>query len=222
MGLVVKAALADQIVGILRDRIISGLLSTETPIRQDALAAELGVSKIPLREAFAKLEQDGLVVSHLNRGFFVRRLSAEEAYDVFDLRLKIEPDAVAAAAARATPDDRKIARLALETLNASTMAHGADVGSLNRAFHMALVRPCGRPVTLQMAERLQIIAERYVVKHLEPMGRSDRALSEHAALFDFWASGDAGKAAAMSAAHIASTLHDLKIELRKAAELLAS
>jgi DNA-binding FadR family transcriptional regulator len=45
------------------------------PIRQDALAAELRVSKIPLREALARLEQDGLVVSYANRGFFVRPMS---------------------------------------------------------------------------------------------------------------------------------------------------
>ena len=115
--LIIKAGLADQIYALVRERIVSGDLSGDAAIRQDALAAELGVSKIPLREAFARLEQDGLVVSIANRGFFVSRLSADEAYDVFDLRLKLEPSAVAEAARFATDADRDKACRALAALN---------------------------------------------------------------------------------------------------------
>ena len=215
MGLIVKTALADQIVDILRDRIIAGELSGDGAIRQDALASELGVSKIPLREAFAKLEQDGLVVSQINRGYFVRPLSAEEAYDVFDLRLKIEPDAVATAAAHVRSGDIGRARDALAALDEAVATHSPRAGALNRAFHVALIGPCGRPVTIQMLERLQVIAERYVVRHLEPSGRSTRASREHKALFTAWAAGDGAEARTLSAVHIASTLGDLRVELRK-------
>ncbi len=213
MSLLVKRGLADQIFDLVRDRIVSGALSSETPIRQDALASELGVSKIPLREAFAKLEQEGLVLSHVNRGFFVRPLSADEAYDVFDLRLKIEPDAVAWACARARPLDLDVARTALTALNRAIEAHQSDAAALNRAFHMALIRPGGRLVTLQMVERLQVIAERYVCKHLEPIGRNDQAVAEHNALFEAWAAGQAECAAELNAAHIAHTLADLRAQL---------
>ncbi len=214
MGLLVKTALADQIIDILRDRIIAGNLPAELPIRQDALAAELGVSKIPLREAFAKLEQDGLVVSQPNRGYFVSPLSTEEALDVFDLRLKIEPEAVGAAAVRLRPDDITRARRALAELNEATASLSSRAGTLNRAYHMALIRPCRRPVTIQTIERIQAIAERYAVKHLEPRGRPARAATEHRALFEAWASGDARSAAALSTDHIATTLDDLARELR--------
>jgi DNA-binding GntR family transcriptional regulator len=54
--------LSDRLVDVLRDYILSGGIEPDLPIRQDALAAELRVSKIPLREALARLEQDGLVV----------------------------------------------------------------------------------------------------------------------------------------------------------------
>jgi DNA-binding GntR family transcriptional regulator len=80
---------------------------------------------------------------------------------------------------------------------------------------MALIRPGGRPVTMQTVERLQVIAERYVVKHLEPSGRPARASSEHRALFDAWAAGDARKATDLSAAHISATLADLRDELER-------
>ena len=217
MSLIVKTALADRIVDILRDRIIAGSIPAHAAIRQDALATELGVSKIPLREAFAKLEQDGLVLSEMNRGYFVRPLSAIEAEDVFDLRLKIEPDAVGAASQRLTPDDIAQARAALDGLNRAARDHSTSAGTLNRAFHMALIRPGGRPVTVQTVERLQVIAERYVVKHLEPRGRAERAIDEHETLFEAWAAGRRNEAAMLSTAHIASTRDDLDAELRRAA-----
>ena len=220
MSLLVKRSLGDQIVELVRDRIIAGTLPSDAAIRQDALAAELGVSKIPLREAFARLEQDGLVVSEANRGYFVRPLSADEAYDVFDLRLKIEPDAVAFACGQATAADHATARLALDRLNDATAAlalSNGRVGALNRAFHVALIRPTGRLVTLQMVERLQVIAERYVAKHLEPRGRHDRAIAEHNALYQAWAAGRIDDARRINATHIARTLDDLRVEFRKAA-----
>ncbi|WP_131195014.1 GntR family transcriptional regulator [Lichenihabitans psoromatis] len=218
MTLLVKRGLADQIFDLVRDRIISGMMVGDMPIRQDALAAELGVSKIPLREAFAKLEQDGLVLSQANRGFFVRPLSADEAYDVFDLRLKIEPEAVALACRRATVNDHEIAQTALAALNQAIETRGPEAGALNRAFHLALIRPGGRLVTMQMVERLQVIAERYVCKHLEPKGRDDQAVAEHKALFGAWALGRADAAAELASAHIANTLRDLRTEFAVARE----
>jgi DNA-binding GntR family transcriptional regulator len=215
MTRIVKTGLADQIFEIVRERIIRGELGDKTPIRQDALAAELGVSKIPLREAFARLEQDGLVVLEANRGFFVSPLSADEAYDVFDLRLKLEPAAVAEAAVRAGDADRAAARRALEALNQATDRRAAAAAALNRAFHMALVRPLRRRVTTLILERLQVVAERYVVKHLEPTGRNARAIGEHDALYAAWAAGEADKAAKLSATHIETTLRDLRAELEK-------
>ncbi len=70
-------------------------------------------------------------------------------------------------------------------------------------------------MTLQIIERLQVVAERYVVKHLEPSGRNARAIGEHDALYAVWTAGDAEQAARLSAAHIEATLHDLRKELEK-------
>ena len=96
MSLIVRT-LSEQIFTVVRERIVTGKLPADQPIRQDALAGELGVSKIPLREALARLEQEGLLISHANRGFFVRPMSAQDAEEIFALRLAIEPKAVAAA-----------------------------------------------------------------------------------------------------------------------------
>ncbi|MCR6660406.1 MAG: GntR family transcriptional regulator [Asticcacaulis sp.] len=209
MSIVVQT-LSEQIFSLVRDRIISGRIPVDTAIRQDALAAELGVSKIPLREALARLEQEGLLISQANRGFFVRPLNADEVEEVYALRLKLEPDAVGEAAKVATDTDRKAARAALDELDVAVSGDKTRVGRLNRAFHMALIRPLHRQVTIQIIERLNIICERYVGKHLEPAGRDDRAHNEHSALLELWSAGKSDEVSALMRQHIAMTLDDLR------------
>jgi DNA-binding GntR family transcriptional regulator len=208
-----KSNLADQIAAILQERIVAGDIPADSALKQDVLAAEFGVSKIPLREAFAKLQQNGLITSQANRGFFVRPLSAEEAFDVFDLRLRIEPEAAARAAKRAEAADVERARRALDALHNAVSVHSARVGAFNRAFHIALIQPAGAPVTLEMVERLHVIGERYVVRHLKPEGRTERAQAEHSALFDAWKAREVARVRDLTDLHIASTLNDLRAEL---------
>lgn len=215
MTLIVRN-LPEQIFQLVRERIVSGTVPTDAPIRQDALANELGVSKIPLREALARLEQEGLLVSQPNRGFFVRPLTVEEAEELYALRLKIEPDVVAAAAKLAGPTDRNEARAALDALNRSIADHSGDSGRLNRAFHLSLVKPAKQPLTMQIVERLHIMAERYVRKHLEPIGRDTRANEEHESILAAWVAGDAPRVTKLVQEHIATTLEDLRKQFREA------
>jgi DNA-binding GntR family transcriptional regulator len=205
--------ISDRLVDIIRDRILSGEIPPGVPIRQDSLAAELQISKIPLREALARLEQDGLLVSHPNRGFFVRGLSTGEAEEVFALRLKIEPDAAAFACKAASEQEQQEARLALKRLVVAAAAHEPTVGALNRAFHLALVRPGGQLVTTNVVRGLHIIADRYVRKHLEPHYRHIRAESEHQEILDAWLKPDPRKVKKLLFAHLEHTLKDLRVQL---------
>jgi DNA-binding GntR family transcriptional regulator len=206
--------LSDRLVEVLRDFIISGAIAPELPIRQDALAAELRVSKIPLREALARLEQDGLVFSHPNRGFFVRAMSPEEAEEIFALRLRLEPDAAAAASRNATEADQERARQALAQFDLDAEAHKPTVGASNRAFHLALVQPCGQRLTTDIVSRLHILADRYVRKHLEPNGRVLRAEAEHHALLDAWIERKDTRVRKLITEHLEHTLGDLRVILR--------
>lgn len=210
---VVLRNLPDRLADVLRERILSGAVPPEGPVRQDALAAELGVSKIPLREAMARLEQEGLLRSETNRGYFVRGLSAAEASEVYALRLKLEPEMAALAATRASDADQKVAADALEALDRAIHDHGTTVGVLNRAFHLALVRPARQPVTFDIVERLYVLSERYVRKHLEPLGRDARASEEHSGLLAAWLARDGKAVAALLRTHIGQTLEDLGRQL---------
>ncbi|WP_026091724.1 GntR family transcriptional regulator [Blastomonas sp. AAP53] len=212
MSLVVRN-LAEQLVDVVRDRILTGVVAPDRPIRQDALAAELGVSKIPLREALARLEQEGLLVSQANRGFTVRPLNAAEAEEVYALRLKLEPETTALAARLASPADQARAAGFIDQIDTMTDPLGDGVGAFNRAFHLALLRPANQPVTFTMLERLHVLSERYVRKHLEPLGRNERANDEHRELLDAWLARDEHRVAALTEVHIGETLDDLRLQL---------
>lgn len=205
--------LAEQLVDVVRDRILTGVVAPDRPIRQDALASELGVSKIPLREALARLEQDGLLVSQANRGFTVRPLTAAEAEEVYALRLKLEPEMTALAARNATAADQARASDFLDKVDAMTDSLGEGVGAFNRAFHLALLRPANQPVTFTILERLHVLSERYVRKHLEPLGRDERANEEHREMLEAWMARDERKIAALAVVHIGKTLDDLRVQL---------
>ena len=205
--------LPDQLFMEARERILSGRLPADAPIRQDALAQELGVSKIPLREALARLESDGLVVSHPNRGFIVRPLSRADAEDVFDLRLRIEPNACVLGALQADSAEQNAAQEAFTALD-SALRNGLDeVGRRNREFHLALVGPSARGVTIETVDRLLALSERYVRVHLGEHRRLDRASHEHGTLLAAWLERRTGTVRRETRAHIRATLVDLRAQL---------
>lgn len=216
MSIVVRT-LSERVFEIVREQIVTGQLPHDLPIRQDALAAELGVSKIPLREALARLEQEGLLTSQANRGYFVQPMSSAQAEEIFDLRLAIEPVAAARAARYATESDQRAATESFERLDRAASDNLAEVAMRNRDFHTALVRPGDRILTTQVVERLTILAERYVVAHLAPAGRDQRAHLEHRGLLDAWLARDEAAIVAKLSEHIAATLEDLRLQFAASA-----
>lgn len=213
MSIVVRT-LSERVFEVVREQILKGRLPNGEPIRQDALANELGVSKIPLREALARLEQEGLLINHPNRGYYVLPMSREQVDEIFALRLSIEPQAAAYASQVASNEDRAHAMRAFNALDTAATSNLADVAVRNREFHIALVEAGHRTVTTQLVERLAILAERYVIAHLEPAGRDARAHVEHRALFDAWLERDKRKVEKLLKEHIQGTLKDLRAQFK--------
>jgi DNA-binding GntR family transcriptional regulator len=213
MSIVVRT-LSDRVFEVVREQILKGRLRNGEPIRQDALATELGISKIPLREALARLEQEGLLINHPNRGYYVQAMSREQVDEIYALRLSIEPPAAAYASSVATDEDRERAKQAFTALDTAAHSNLADVAVRNREFHIALVEPGRRSLTTDLVERLAVLAERYVIAHLEPAGRDARAHVEHQALFNAWLERDKRKVEKLLKEHIQGTLKDLRAQLK--------
>lgn len=202
--------LAERVYETLRDRIVAGRLGTDVPIRQDAVAAELGMSKIPVREALARLEQVGLLVGRTNRGYVVPPMSVEDIEDIYSLRLGVEPRAAAFATARASEVERTAARSALGLLQMAAVEDPVQLATRTHNFHAALVRPGCRPLTTQLVERLLVLSARYLVTHLPRSDRGPQSHLEHQSILEAWLARDAESVNLRLAAHIDQTLQELK------------
>ena len=202
--------MSGQITARIREKILTGVYPPGSALLQDVIAAEFGVSKIPVREALVQLRAEGLVDVFAHRGFQVRPLSSLEVDEVFRLRSQIEPLAVAEGARRAEAEDRDATRLAFGNLN-DALAAGElyESGDLNRAFHIALIVPRLQPITAEILSRLHTLSQRYVRMHLLPPGRVKRATLEHTGLFEAWISNNNEAVMRLTLAHIETTRDDL-------------
>jgi DNA-binding GntR family transcriptional regulator len=210
----VAAAVAER----LRRRILSGALADGAPLRQDALAAELGVSRIPVREALAQLEAEGLVRLEPHRGAFVAGLSADDVAELFELRAAIEPLLLRRAVPRLAADDLDAAAAALAAFDAALAAGDADRwGELNWRFHAALYRKAGRPRMLRLAQELNNSAARCVRLHLGLAGTPPRAHNDHHRLLELCRAGAVDAAAALLARHILEAGRALSVLLARPA-----
>ena len=137
-----KRVLADEVADVLRAAILDGRLAPEQQILESHVADMMQVSRGPVREALARLEQEGLVYKLRNRGTFVARLSLEDVEEVYSLRRALERLAVESFVKKATPDD--VAKLE-EILSKISKRSGEDVtpkeaADLDIEFHEAVVR----------------------------------------------------------------------------------
>ncbi|MEO8622727.1 MAG: GntR family transcriptional regulator, partial [bacterium] len=102
-----RQTLTGMTLDALRDRILRGGFPEGEPLRQDAIAEELGVSRIPVREALRQLEAEGLVTFNPHRGAVVTTLSLQEIAELFELRADIESDLLRRSIPLMGTDDHK-------------------------------------------------------------------------------------------------------------------
>jgi DNA-binding GntR family transcriptional regulator len=195
-----QATLADQICRSLAERIVSGELAPGERLRQDYVAAEFGASHVPVREAFRRLESQGLVASEPRRGVRVAPMDPDKVREVTEMRAALEGLALRHALPRIGKPELAQARQALADADASKDLRVWEAA--NRAFHLALLAPCRMPRLLAAIQDLHAIGSRYLfatwrLQHWQP--RSDK---EHLALLKAIEKRDAPSAEAALKAHI--------------------
>lgn len=187
----------------LRERILRGVFPEGEPLRQDAIAEELGVSRIPVREALRQLEAEGLVIFHPHRGAVVTTLSLDEIRELFELRADIESDLLGRSIPLMQPADHRSATEILDGYE--TALHTGKVaawGELNWRFHSALYAPSKRQFTLGILGKLHQQSDRYLRMQLSLTHGETRARSEHRAILAAVRKRDMVKAPALMRAHI--------------------
>lgn len=146
------------VIEALRSRILSGQIAPGSALRQEALAQELGVSRIPLREAIRLLSNEGLIDLLPHRGAFVSMISRAEVREFFDIRMRLEPWLLHAAVVNLTEHDLLRAEAVVAEMEHAPAAHW---GALNWRLHELLYAPAGRPLALNIVRALHEKSERY-------------------------------------------------------------
>jgi DNA-binding GntR family transcriptional regulator len=209
-----------QAFDIVRDWIVAGRLREGLPIRQDALAKEMAISRTPLREALARLEQDGFLTGHAHHGYAVCPLSAEERDDAFTLRLSLEPAAAAHAATIANGRDREAASIAFKALGRVGDAGPAEFAKSIRKFYSLLLSPGRSQLATQIMERVSLIAERYTVLHLRRRPHQPRFVWDHNALLESWLHGDNGRVSTLLENHILELYESIRVSAYNSTEAI--
>jgi DNA-binding GntR family transcriptional regulator len=212
-----RHTVTSSVADAIRERIIGGDFPGGHQLRQEAIAAELGVSRIPVREALVQLESEGLVVIHTHRGAVVAELTIEDALDIFDSRLLLEPFILRRAienASDADIRDVKAASLDYER-GLKNGATPSELGRLNWAFHIAMSKPAARPRTLAVLQSLYSSADRYLALQIDQKFARRRAMKGHAALAEAYAQRDAATGAKLLKDHIAEAKEDVIAGLKQ-------
>ncbi|MEX0304728.1 MAG: GntR family transcriptional regulator, partial [Leisingera sp.] len=158
-----RQSLPEVIASDIRERILSGELSEGETIRQEALAEEYDVSRMPIREALKRLDAEGLVQFANNRGATVTKHSLREIGEIFELRVLLEVELFREAIPRMTEADFAQCQKILDKLEDSYAADQvAKWGSLNSEYHAALYAAADRSLTNELLHRINLQSDRYV------------------------------------------------------------
>lgn len=201
------ASLVEYVYGHLRDGIVRSTYRQGEPLRPPAIAAELEVSVIPVREAVRLLEADGLVEITPNRGARVAGMSPADLTDIYDTRKVLEAEALRRSSPRLTAEDLTTAQ---EHLDRMVLAYRRDdIGEgmrWHRAFHDRLYARAGSPRILGLIETLWSASDRYLWLSPTLLNRPDFR-DEHEAILRAVRDGDAE-----AARHALDVHHDLALQ----------
>lgn len=205
------------VVEAIREKILSGDIKAGDPLRQAALAEELNVSRIPVREALLQLEGEGLVEFEAHKGATATELSAAQVDEIFELRALLEAELLKHSIHKLTEQDFAEAQALLNELETAAAAGDSylTTGTLNSRFHAKLYSRAERPHTEELVNMLNKNSERYARMHIMQSGGVDRAPDGHQKLLDLCRSGNSSKACAFLQEHIVSAKDDIKALLLK-------
>jgi DNA-binding GntR family transcriptional regulator len=188
----------------LRQSILDGTLEADTKLNQDALAQELGVSRMPVRESLGRLEAEGLVVFEPYRGAFVAPLTLEELEQIYLMRLALEPLLARLGAQQLHREEidqlqkacqRMVSAVQVARQKIKDETDAGDAASIIRSgqvalfqqvrvFHETLYAAADKPLILTQVQSLRAMAERYIRRYLTLPGRLAHVVRNHQELLE--------------------------------------
>lgn len=187
-----RASLGDQVYLEILQRIQQGSIPTGTRLRDTAIAAELGVSRTPVREALVRLAREGILAAAIGRGFRLSPLDPAELREIGSILAVLEPLALEQSP---EPTRDRLERLA-EVVRRLEQTRG-DVAAcveLDDEFHRILLEACPNRRLLDLVATLRRSLRRYLHHYLQRGGRVSLSSLQHGKILDALGKGDTAAA----------------------------
>jgi DNA-binding GntR family transcriptional regulator len=207
-----RQSLTSAVAERLRDQIIRGQILEGAQLRQDAIAKEFRVSRIPVREALRQLEAEGLISIVQHRGAVVRALSPDDVEELFTIRALLEPELLKLSIPHLTNKDFAQADKTLRTYvrELKRADHVGAWGQLNWQFHSVLYSRANRPYFMSVLRNINNNGERYTRLQLFLTRGMDLANKEHRRLLELSRQRDVAAACELLRHHILDAGRSLK------------
>lgn len=195
----VEDTIAGRISRVLADRIVRGELAPGARLRQDHIAEEFQASHVPVREAFRRLEAQGLAISAPRRGVRVASFDIAEVREVAEMRAALEVLALKHAARHLTPAIFAAAEEATREGDAAADVQAWEAA--NRRFHRLILTPCAMPRLLAAIDDLHAASARFLFSAWRS-GWEKRTDHDHRAILAALRQGRTDEAVAVLQKHV--------------------
>jgi DNA-binding GntR family transcriptional regulator len=215
MSLIQTSTLTQQVVDLLKQRILDGQLLSGQRVWAADLSKELGVSLAPVKEALLILQGEGLIINVPRRGSIVRQFTPQDVKELIYIRNLVEADAATCAIKQGNITPELIERLTShnEAIGSFRTSEGGFSDRVipyehDRRFHDILVDACGKKMLTEWYQRLNFQAQiiRLAIWNIGPRG--DKTYHEHRAIIKAMEARDLKDARKAVKAHLDSILDD--------------
>lgn len=202
--------LADRAYVGLRDQIVTLALPPGAPINEESLGRELQLGRTPLREAIKRLALENLVAVYPRRGTFVSEINITDLAHISDVRVELEGHAAYRAAQRLTPAQRDELEALLDELAQRDPSGKADLMGLDARIHRFVYRCAANPYLRDTLERYLNLSLRIWYLVLGRLPHLFERVHEHGELLHAIRDGDAERARAIAADHVATFEREIR------------
>ncbi len=207
-----RQSLTSAVAEKLRDQIIRGEITEGAQLRQDVIAGQYRVSRIPVREALRQLHAEGLITIVPNRGAIVPELSPTDIEELFAIRALLEPEVLKLSIPRLTPADLGQAEAVLNKYMSELRReeHMENWGRMNWQFHSILYSRAERPHFMSIIRNVNHSGERYTRLQLHLTHGMKRANEEHRQILKLCRKNEVAAACKLLRQHIQYAGQSLK------------
>ncbi|MCP2244188.1 GntR family transcriptional regulator [Lentzea aerocolonigenes] len=199
----VGGSLTDLAYLLLRDRLVMLEIKPGEPINEDRLRTEFNLGRTPIREALKRLEQERLVVAYPRRGTFATDVNISDLSHISEVRRTLEPLAAAAAAERATSQDRAdLTELRSQLDTATPSGNNTELLRTDVSVHRAIYRCVHNPFLEDTLVSYDNLATRIWCVFLPRLSGMAGHVDEHGPLLTAVVEGDAEKASELATQHV--------------------